>query len=231
MKEAKRPRRENENENGNGNGCSHQTMTERMLWGGQPCKARSVIASAQSQSKKRTVTQFLFHQQQQKRGAGLAGPLPRSPPPAAKQARAIEASTRAHAPQAISNPLTPTTRQLQKPNPLPDLLFSPSTSHLQQHLLASHQLTQRTSSYSIDTTNPHFFQPLHLSKWLPRLLTRSPPPRLPLLPPRLLRRRMLARRLPPLVTRRSAPRPARRPTLLTSTRVSSNSHLNRVLFW
>jgi histone H2B len=107
--------------------------------------------------KKEPSPNFYFTQQQQKRGAGLAGPLPRSPPPAAKQARAIEASTRAHAPQAISNPLTPTTRQLQKPNPLPDLLFSPSTSNLQQHLLASQQLTQRTSSYSTDTTNPHLF--------------------------------------------------------------------------
>lgn len=134
-------------------------MTERMCCGGGPTLAYSAILSAKSQSKKRTVTQFLFHQQQQKRGAGLAGPLPRSPPPAAKQARAIEASTRAHAPQAISNPLTPTTRQLQKPNPLPDLPFSPSTSHLQQHLLASQQLTQHTSSYSTDT-NPHTFSTL-----------------------------------------------------------------------
>jgi hypothetical protein len=51
------------------------------------------------------------------------------------------ASTRAHAPQAISNPLTPTRAQLQKPNPPPDHLVSPSTSISQQHLLVSQQHT------------------------------------------------------------------------------------------
>lgn len=59
----------------------------------------------------------------------------------------------------------------------------------------------------------------HLSKCLPRPPTRSPPPRPPPLPPRLPRRRMPARRLPPLARRRSAPRRARRPTPPTSTRV------------
>lgn len=65
------------------------------------------------------------------------------------------------------------------------------------------------------------------SPCLPKLLTRSPlPPRHLLLRRRHPRRRTPARRPLPLERRRSVPRPARRLTLLTSTRVSCNSILN-----
>lgn len=61
-------------------------------------------------------------------------------------------------------------------------------------------------------------------KCLPSPLTRSPPLRLPPLPPRHRRRRMpQARRPQPLARRRSAPRPERRHTLPTSTRVSHDA--------
>jgi hypothetical protein len=71
--------------------------------------------------------------------------------------------------------------------------------------------------YNTFTTFAHNFQPL--PKCLPKpQQRRSPPPRhLPPRPPP--RRRRLARRPPQLVTRRSEPRPARRPTLHTSTKV------------
>merc|ERR1712000_113872 len=99
--------------------------------------------------------------------------------------------------------------------------------HHQPH--AAHQHQQLLTLLCI--TKLHLFFPtqtLKSSQWLPRLLTRSPPPRPPPLPLRLPRRRMLARRPPLPVTPRSAPRAARRPTLPTSTRSSSRSTLTLV---
>ena len=66
---------------------------------------------------------------------------------------------------------------------------------------------------------PHFINPAHNISQCPPRPIRSPPLRLPRPPPRLLRRRMLARRLPPLARRRSAPRRGRRLTPPTFTRV------------
>jgi histone H2B len=123
---------------------------------------------------------------------------------------------------AISNAASACRVQLQKaPTPL-------QTSSSQHHLFTfspspncSHgRSSQPISTIILTSTNSPTPINQHHQKCLLRPLTRSPPPR-PRLPlPRLPRRRMLARRPPPVVTRRSAPRPGRRHTLPTSTRVS-----------
>jgi hypothetical protein len=203
--------------------CMHQKMTERICrYLGMYVRATLLkLAEGKWPIKKKDHHPFFISPAAtEKRGWHV----PPQQPSLDHLHQPLSASTRAHAPQAISNPLTATRAQLQKPNPPPILLF--------RHQLPSHNSILSPSSNLTNArvlTEPinhiTFFPPTlsNLSKWLPRLLTRSPPPpRLLLLPPRLLRRRMPARRLLLLVTRRSAPRLARRLTLLTSTRVSFN---------
>jgi histone H2B len=93
----------------------------------------------------------------------------------------LSASTRAHAPQAISNPLTATRAQLQKPNPPPDLLVSPSTSISQQHLFALQQLNQRTSFYSTESINhsTFFTNPLKSFEMAPKAADKKPASKAP----------------------------------------------------
>lgn len=105
--------------------------------------------------KKEPSTVFYFTSSNGKRKRGWHVP-PQQPSPDHLH-QPLSASTRAHAPQAISNPLTPTRAQLQKPNPPPDLLVSPSTSISQQHLPAFQQLNQLTSSCSTESINHSTF--------------------------------------------------------------------------
>ena len=99
---------------------------------------------------------------------------------------------------------------------------SPTSFFFHQPLLPQH--THSNPSVTHRRIQPPFCQSrisrFSPPKCLPSPLTRSRPPRPPLPLPRLPRRRMPARRLLPPVTRRSAPRRARRPTPPTFTRVS-----------
>lgn len=120
--------------------------------------------------------------------------------------------------QVHSCPSRPATKR-QRPRQLP-----PSSSiHHHSSTNDPTHVSRAPSATSVNFQTTLTTQPKTPSKCLPSPPTRSPPPRPPL-PPRLPRRRMpLARRLPRLARRRSAPRRGRRPTPPTSTRVSSFS--------
>lgn len=114
---------------------------------------------------------------------------------------------------AISNPLVLLRVQLQKPSPPPDLSTSAINFH---HHPLSNPRPQPYSKKFLGKLSCSFLKP---PKCPPRPPTRSPPPRLPLPPARLPRKRTPARRPLLLAKRRSAPRLARKLTVLTSTRV------------
>lgn len=142
-------------------------------------------------------------------------------------------------PNQISNHASAFRVQLQKDCTTPHL-FLPTTSSYFPSTTSNPTATKPFGFLSINHNSifsypssdyidfSHHKHPTFLpfsinSKCLPKLPTRSPPPRPRLLPPRLPRRRMLARRLLLLARRRSAPRRVRRLTPPTSTRVSSLS--------
>ena len=106
--------------------------------------------------------------------------------------------------------------RLALPSSFPFFLptINASTHHAQPRI---HPLSSTSFQHLYDFHVNNFQHPKCLPKPQQR---RSPPPRhLPPRPP--LRRRRLERRPRRLATRRSAPRPARRPTLPTSTKVRS----------
>lgn len=123
-----------------------------------------------------------------------------------------------------AEPLVLVASSYKKPNPLanfnlfhqPLQLPHPSHSHPRLFIDFCHHIC-------FCSIRQLFTQP----KCLPSPPTRSPPPRPLPLPPRLPRRRMLARRPLPPARRRSAPRRGRRLTPPTSTRVSHTRYAQR----
>lgn len=101
--------------------------------------------------------------------------------------------------------------------PFPFFLLSSSITHTLQRPRPTSTTLQ--SQFHSQLSTPTFKPPQKSSTCLQRVPPRRSPPQRPQQPRLPLRRRMPERRLPQLARRRSAPRPARRLTLHTSTKV------------
>lgn len=110
----------------------------------------------------------------------------------------------------MAGPPSPSTLSLLSPL----FIYHPHSATPTSHAYNSNQI-----SILLFNFHSNFKTPPKSSTCLQRVPPRRSPPQRPQQPRLPLRRRMPERRLPQLARRRSAPRPARRPTLHTSTKV------------